>query len=40
MMSGNQKQGSTRMYPDESLQAFIEPDPWWEDAGRDFLLEA
>jgi hypothetical protein len=33
------------MYPDESLQAFIEPDPWWEptesiEYGRGRLIKA
>lgn len=45
MRFGNQKQGSIRMYPDESLQAFIEPDPWWEptesiEYGRGRLIKA
>ena len=34
MTSGNQKPGSTPTYPDDCLQYFIDPDPWWIDDGK------
>jgi hypothetical protein len=34
MTSGNQKPDSTPIYPDDSFQNFIEPDPWWVDDGK------
>lgn len=34
MTSGNQKQGSTPKYPDDSIQCGVEPDLWWIDDGK------
>jgi hypothetical protein len=37
MKSGNQKPDSILTYPDDSLQNFIDPDPWWiNDGNREF----
>jgi hypothetical protein len=34
MMSGNQNQGSTPNYPEDSIQCSVEPDSWWIDDGK------